>query len=241
MHYLQKIFQWLAAEAREKLDLAATWREIRSLGHKYGRRFVVAAILWELVEDVLFPYLSWRAGHPWLIPVFLVLHFEPVVYPIFLFVFRTWDRLRGREPWEPDRFGQSTFWRAGLQVLTYRVPALLMFFLLLSHLNVSTGLLAAYTVGMSVFGFVHDRIWHDSNFGIHVTTDTVQLKRVVAKTLTYRLVSVLIMASLFFGLLGAVPLEMWGYQTGACLLHFVLNLSWSRSSVGIEPVHRSTP
>ena len=171
---LRKIPAWLLEEAREKLDIRGTWRELKALGQKYGRRFFVAAVAWELVEDVVFPAISAYYGAYWLIPVFLVLHFEPVVYPIFFFAFKTWDRIQGREPWEPDRLGQSTYWRAGLQVLSYRVPSLLLFALLLSGLGMPFALLAAYTVGMSFFGFVHDRIWHDSNFGIDVPTDTVK-------------------------------------------------------------------
>jgi hypothetical protein len=196
----------------------------------------VAAVLWELVEDVVFPFLSWWAGAPWLIPVFLVMHFEPVVYPIFFFAFKTWDRVQGREPWEPDRLGQSTYWRAGLQVLSYRVPAFALFYVLLAHLGISGWVLGAYTVGMSLFGFVHDRIWHDSNFGIDVPTDAVLPKRVVAKAVSYRAVSVLVMAGVLFGLVGHVPPEMWTYQISALILSLAVGGWWAQSPVGIRPV-----
>ena len=233
---LRKIPAWLLEEAREKLDIRGTWRELKALGQKYGRRFFVAAVAWELVEDVVFPAISAYYGAYWLIPVFLVLHFEPVVYPIFFFAFKTWDPIQGREPWEPDRLGQSTYWRAGLQVLSYRVPSLLLFALLLSGLGMPFALLAAYTVGMSFFGFVHDRIWHDSNFGIDVPTDTVKVERVVAKALTYRAVSVLVMSGVFYGLLHRVPEEIWTYQGTMLCLSILIGGWWARSPIGIRPV-----
>lgn len=229
-------FRWAVEEAREKLDVRETWRELRALGQKHGRRFFVAAVLWELVEDVVFPFISWRLGHPELIPVFLVLHFEPIVYPVFFFAFRTYDRIRGREPWEPDRLGQSTYWRAGLQVLSYRVPALVLFFLLLNGLGLSLWILTAYTLAMSLFAFVHDRLWHDSNFGIDVPTDTVKPERVVAKAFTYRVVSALVMCGVCLGFLGSVPGIVWGYQGSMLIFHIILGGWWAQSPVGIRPV-----
>lgn len=235
---LRQVPAWLLAEAKEKLDLRGTWAELKKLKEKYGRRFFVAAVAWELVEDVVFPALAVYFGAAWLVPVFLVLHFEPVVYPIFLFAFRTYDRVRGREPWEPPRLGQSTSWRAALQVLSYRVVALALFLVLLARHEVSPWLLTAYTVGMTLFSFVHDRIWHDSNFGIDVPTDTVLPKRVVAKVLSYRAVSAFVMGSLFYGLVRPTPWrDLLDYQLVMCVLHLVLGFLWARSSLGIRPTH----
>lgn len=236
-----KALRWLIEEAREKLDPRGTWHELKALGQKYGRRFFVAAVVWELVEDVVFPAIAVWQGVYWLVPFFLVMHFEPVVYPIFFFAFRTYDRLRGREPWEPARLGQSTHWRAGLQVLSYRVPAFFLFYVLLAHLGITPYVLAAYTVGMGVFGFVHDRIWHDSNFGIDVPTDTVLPKRVVVKALTYRVVSVIVMSSVLLGIVGRVPADMWAYQVSAFILSLVVGTAWARSAVGIRPVVQTPP
>lgn len=234
---LRKIPAWLMEEACEKLDLRGTWEELKELGKKYGKRFFIAAVIWELIEDVVFPAISAYYGIYWLIPFFLVMHFEPVVYPIFFFAFRTWDRMQGKEPWEPDRLGQSTMTRAGLQVLSYRVPAFVFFYLLLANLGVTFWVLTAYTLGMSFFSFVHDRIWHDSNFGIDVPTDTVLPKRVVAKALTYRLVSLIVMSSVLLGILGHVPGEMWAYQGVMLILHIILGDFWARSAYGITPTH----
>lgn len=231
-----KAVRWLAEEAWEKINLAATWRELKELGRKHGTRFFVAAVIWELVEDVLFPFLSWKFGHPELIPVFLVLHFEPVVYPVFFKAFRTWDRIQGREPWDPPRLGKSTLWRAGLKELSYRAVSLAAFLLLLAGLGMPTSILTFYMLGMTMFSIVHDRLWHDSNYGIDVPTDTVQPKRVVAKVLTYRAVSVLVMSGVFYGLLGTIPGEVWGYQASMLVLHTALSAWWSRSTIGIRPV-----
>lgn len=230
-----KIPQWLIGEAKEKLDVRATWKELKALGLKYGRRFFIAAVLWELIEDVVFPAIAAYHGAYWLIPFFLVMHFEPVVYPIFFFAFRTWDRIQGREPWEPDRNAQSTYTRAGLQMLSYRVPALALFYVLLANLGVTLWVLTLYTIGMSFFSFVHERIWHDSNFGIDVPTDTVLPKRVVAKAFTYRVVSLIVMSSVLLGLLGHIPSEMWVYQGTMLNLHILLGGFWARSAYGITP------
>lgn len=233
---IKKGSAWLVEEAKEKLDIRATWHELKLLGQKYGRRFFIVALLWEMVEDILFPFLAWKAGVPALMPVFLVLHFEPIVYPIFFFLFKTWDRIQGKEPWEPDRNAQSTYWRAGLQTLTYRIPALVMFYILLYHLNITLGVLTVYTVVMSGFGFIHDRIWHDSNYGINVDADTVEPRRVFAKVLTYRIVSTLVMGMVFMGLNGEIPMQMGLYQGVMFVLQTLLGLWWSRSSIGIRPV-----
>ena len=234
-----KLIRWLAGEAYEKINVAATWRELKALGQRHGRRFFVAAVLWEMVEDLVFPFISWKLGHPELIPVFLVLHFEPIVYPVLFFAFRTYDRILGREPWEPDRLGQSTYWRAGLQVLSYRVPALILFFLILHGLKLPLGILTIYTLAMTLFAFVHDRLWHDSNFGIDVPTDTVKPERVVAKAFTYRVISALVMSGVCLGFTGAIPEAVWGYQASMLILHILLGGWWAQSPIGIRPVHSS--
>lgn len=230
--------RWLAEEAWEKINVVETWRELRALGHKHGTRFFVVAVLWELIEDVLFPYLSWRAGYPALIPVFLVLHFEPVVYPIFFFAFRTWDRIQGREPWEPDRLATSAYWRTALKVLSHRMLSLLAFFVLLARYDLDFTILALYAVGMTFFEFVHDRLWHDSNFGIDVPTDTVKPIRVITKALTYRCVSAMVMSGVFYGLIGSIPNAVWLYQSLMLMAGLALGMWWARSPLGITPVAR---
>jgi hypothetical protein len=228
----------MAEEAWEKINVVQTWRDLKELGKKHGTRFFVVAVIWELIEDVLFPYLSWRAGVPELIPVFLVLHFEPVVYPVFFFAFRTYDRILGREPWEPDRLAQSALWRSGLQVLSHQLPAFAMLYVLLQHLDASMLVFAVFVTVMGLFGLVHDRLWHDSNFGIDVPTDTVQPIRVVAKVLSYQAVSAIVLVGLLYGLLGRVPSEMWAFQTCALTVHIAIAGWWAQSSWGIQPVQR---
>jgi len=230
------ILRWLAGEAYEKVNLAATWRELKELGHKHGRRFFIVAVLWEMVEDLVFPVIAIFFKHPWLVPVFLVLHFEPVVYPMFFYGFRTWDRLQGREPWEPDRLAMSAYWRTGLKVLSHRLLSLGLFLLWLRSFDLGFGILAAYTVVMTVFAFIHDRIWHDSNFGIDVPSDTVSPLRILVKASTYRVVSVIVMCSVFRAILGYVPIDVLFYQLSTFTLGLLLSQWWARNDLGLSPV-----
>lgn len=225
--------RWLAGEAWEKINIVATWRELKELGRKHGKRFFIAAVAWEIIEDVVFPILSWRAGVPELIPVFLVLHFEPITYPIFFWCFKMWDRFQGREPWDPNRSAASTYTRTTAKAFSYRALSLGLFFLILAQGNIGLGILAAYTVLMSCFAFVHDRIWHDSNYGID-ENDQVHAKRVVAKVASYRMVSTLVMAGLFYGLhldMGLVAL----YQGIMLAVHLLHEGVWAKVAWGIRP------
>jgi hypothetical protein len=225
--------QWMVEEAWEKINIVATWRELKELGRKYGRRFFIAAVVWELIEDVVFPVISVWAGLPWLVPVFLVLHFEPIVYPIFFFAFRTWDRMQGLEPWSPDRLAESTISRAATKAASYRAISLTVFLVMLASYDLGAGILAAYTLLMTLFSFVHDRIWHDSNFGIDVPTDTVQPKRIVAKVLSYRAVSAMVMAGLFYGLeLGMRAVVT--YQVTMLIIHTLHEAWWAHQAWGIR-------
>lgn len=230
---LHRVCSWLFEEAREKLDIRATFRELKSLGQKHGRRFFIVAVLWEMIEDILFPYLAYMNGFPELIPVFLVLHVEPIVYPIFFWLFRMWDRIHGREPWEPDRLAASSYWRTAMQTLGYRAVALLMFWLILAHLQMSIRIFTFYTLIMTFFWFIHDRLWHDSNYGIIIATDTVQPKRVFAKAITYRIVSILCMTGLFFGLYHNVPNDVWVYQGVMFILSLAMGALWAHSPLGV--------
>jgi hypothetical protein len=235
-----RAMSWLAEEAWEKINVVATWRELKELGRKHGRRFFIMGVTWEIIEDVVFPFLSYWAGYPQLIPVFLVLHFEPIVYPVFFWCFRMWDRIHGRIPWDPDRLAASSYWRTGLKMLSYRLVAFVVFGLLLAKLNLPLGILSVYVVTMTFFGFVHDRLWHDSNFGIDVPTDTVKPIRVITKACTYRIVSTLAMAGVFAGVLGYVPHEAWCYQALMFPLHLAIGWWWAKSPLGIHPVQSDT-
>jgi len=221
---------WLLKVVWEKVNLPAVYREIKSLGKKHGKRFFWAALIWEVIEDVVFPFISWLCGVPELIPVFLVLHFEPIVYPAFFWGFKTWDRFKGREPWEPDRSAQSTHWRSVLKGLTL-------------HLAVSGWLsqvigwkpLAILMVLMSLFGFIHERIWHDTNYGI-VGDDQVQFRRAIAKAATYLLISTMTLYPLL-RVTGSVsilrPLLLAQGITG--FLYLLLEMVWAKSKWGVTP------
>jgi hypothetical protein len=226
--------RWLAAEAWEKINIVGTVRAINGLRKKYGVRFMVAAVIWELVEDVLFPYLSYRAGHPELIPVWLVVHFEPVVYPVFFWAFRTYDRWRGREVPAPERPVVSSNLRSMSKVASHQLVSVALFWLLLARGAPTFTLLAVYTVAMTFFKFVHERIWHDSSWGI-LEDDSVQWRRVVAKVCTYRLVSISVMVMMFRALEGSVPSNVLLYQLYAFGISFGIEAWWKQSTWGLQP------
>jgi hypothetical protein len=232
---LIKFLRWAAGEAREKLDLRAKWAEIKETSKEWGPRFIFVAVTWELIEDGLFPFLSWWFGVPWLIPVFLIWHFEPVAYPVFFWMFRTYDRITGKTPWEADRPGYSSHWRTAAKVTAYRVASIGGLIAFQLYLGLNAWLLLAYIVLMTGFNFAHERIWHDSNFGILVDTDEVLYRRPIAKALTYRTVSCLLLG----GALGATITPMpWTaflvYQGVMLALYGSLETIWARSTLGIN-------
>lgn len=230
------IFQWAAHEAWEKINVVETWRSLKALGRKHGRRFFVVAVLWELIEDVLFPYLAWKAGMPALIPFFLVMHFEPLVYPMFFWIFRTWDRTQGKEPWEPDRAAMSSHWRSVAKVAVYEVAVCGW---LLTMLPFQT--MAAYVFLMSSFGFIHERIWHDGNYGIR-EDDTIAPKRIFAKTATYTLVSATILGSLLKVSAGGLDIKLLvACQLVVVALYTIFEGVWSKSHWGISSVPVTSP
>ena len=232
---IAKALKWAFEEAKEKLNVFATIREIKALGQKYGRRFLIMAAVWEVIEDVVFPFLSYKAGLPELIPIFLILHFEPVVYPVAFWAFKTYDRMKGRAPWEPDRTAMSSHWRTLAKITLYRLTSIALFMLAFAATGINHWFLAVYMTVMALFSFAHERIWHDSNYGI-TATDQVEPKRLFAKVATYRGVSILVMGMGLYGFLaGEVP---WGtliaYQCSMLIAHIVLEGFWARNTWGIK-------
>lgn len=226
------MFRWLLKMVWEKINFPKVYRELKELGKKHGKRFFWAALIWEAIEDIVFPFISWLCGVPELIPVFLVLHFEPIVYPAFFWGFRMWDRSQGKEPWEPDRPVQSAYWRSAIKVLVFQLCVLGW----LSHI-IQWMPLVIFAVLISLFGFIHERIWHDNNFGI-MPDDSVQFKRIAGKTGTYLLVSAMTLfpllrvckvSSIFSTLVIA--------QLIIGLLYLILERIWAKSLWGIT----STP
>lgn len=230
------MISWLLNKLWDKVNLPKVWRELKALGKKHGRRFFIAAVIWEIIEDVVFPFISWLCGVPELIPVFLVLHFEPIVYPAFFWGFKTWDRMQGREPWEPNRNAQSTHWRSVLKglVLQLTVSGWLL------HV-VSWKPLAILMVLMSLFGFIHERIWHDTNYGVD-KSDKVEFKRVFAKTGTYLLISTM---SLYPLLKVTEVSSIWRSlliaQGMIGVLYLVLESVWAKSKWGVAPTTQHPP
>jgi hypothetical protein len=223
------VIRWLLHEAWEKINVVNTWREIKALGKKYGKRFFWAALIWECIEDIVFPYISWRLGAPELIPVFLVLHFEPIVYPVFFWVFRTIDRVQGKEPWNPNRGAHSLHWRSVGKVFVFQLAATGW----LSEVIGWKGL-AVYAALTSLFGFVHERIWHDSNYGI-LDTDQVQLKRSLVKTATYLLLTTFVLFPIL-RVTHAVPFAgtLMLAQAITGVLYLILETVWAKSLWGIS-------
>lgn len=226
------MIRWLLAKLWEKVNLPAVYREIKALGKKHGRRFFWAALIWEAIEDIVLPFIAWLCGVPELIPVFIILHFEPIVYPVFFWGFKTWDRMHGKEPWEPDRTAYSSHWSSILKGLTFQLSITGWLTLVLSWKT-----LVVYTVLMSLFGFVHERIWHDTNYGI-LLDDVVQNRRALAKAGTYLLISTMTLYPLL-KVSGVHPI--WGPLlmaqgiTGALFL--LLEAVWAKSRWGVTPIH----
>lgn len=251
---------WLIEEIREKFDIVGTYRRIKGYAQTYGLRFVVIAAVWEFIESVVAPLISWKMGHPELIPVFIVFHAEPIVYPMFLYAFRCYDRVRGYTrcekcgidrrigfschkvgEWDhgiitldPHRNARSSPWRSGLKVALYRFFTISAFWGVLSHLNLGLTVLTFYTLAMTFFAFIHERIWHQSNWGI-AEDDTVAKQRTAVKAITYRFASVVIMTGLFMGFMHKIPWEaIITYQAIAVTIYVALELFWSRNTWGIK-------
>jgi len=234
MRAILTALKWVLNEVWEKINLPAVYRELVKLGKKHGRRFFWAALIWELIEDGVFPLLSWWFGVPELIPLFLVLHFEPIAYPAIFWGFRMYDRFRGVEPWEPERGISSANWRSAAKVLVYKIAICGWFAAILLRLDVTLSVLALYVAIMAAFGFIHERIWNDFGYGIQ-ENDKVKLKRVAAKTVTYRVVSAMTMYPLLKACLGEVPwLALFGCQAVGCVLYFALEGLWSQTVWGLN-------
>ncbi len=241
-----RAFRWLLGEAWEKINVVGTAKELWALGKKHGMRFFIVAVLWELIEDVLFPILAIKAGMPALVPFFLVMHFEPLVYPAFFWAFRMWDRSQGREPWDPDRPAHSSYWRSAGKISVYMVAASGWYMSILTSLGHSPKIVFIFIALMGAFGFIHERIWHDSNYGIgdngQGDPDHVFFRRVFAKTATYTVISTTILGSLLKVFAGSVP---WGVLASCQLmglgLYLVFEAVWARSKWGVATTSRPSP
>jgi len=90
---------------------------------------------------------------------------------------------------------------------------------------------------MSIFGFIHERIWHDTNYGI-IGCDQVQYRRVLAKAGTYLLISTM---SLYPLLKVTGAAHIWQSlllaQGITGFLYLLLESVWAKSKWGVTPIH----
>ncbi len=238
-----RALKWAAGEVWEKINLPAVWRELRELGRKHGRRFFVAAVIWEIIEDGVFPLASWLLGVPELIPLFLIFHFEPIAYPAIFWLFRQWDRKNGLVPEHPERGAHSASWRSWVKALNFNIAAtgFLGYSLVLTTDYASNGMVLTYVGMMTLFSYVHERIWHDSNYGI-LDNDDVEPKRNIAKTATYRIVALMVMYPLMKVFMGGADWTfMLCWHVGAALAYFGLETVWSKSQWGLSVTDGEQP
>jgi hypothetical protein len=148
-------------------------------------------------------------------------------YPAFFWAFKTWDRIHGREPWEPDRNAYSHE-RISIQLATAGW---------LGHI-LPWKELAIFTFLISLFGFIHERIWHDTNYGI-MPNHTVQYRRPLVKTGTYLFLS----AFILFPMIRIAGLVPWWHPfclalLTQCILYIVLETVWAKSVWGVIFTHK---
>lgn len=247
IRFLTNTVRWAWGEVREKLDIRGTIADIKAIGRKHGRRMLIFAILWECIEDGLFPALSIYYGMPELVAFFLVFHFEPITYPLALWCFRMWDRARGLEPWDPEhRVNTSTYKRTVVKTTIYASTTAALFYLMLWQFRMGWGFHVGLWAAVAAFCFVHERLWNDQPFGIDPDTDLVDPRRNAMKTFTYHLVATMLMVS-FLG--GGKPLmnEEVFNDTVTYLLssavgwsvvaYFIIETLWSKSVWGLRPSH----
>ena len=81
----------VALRVWDKVNVAKTARDLRDLGRKHGTRFLVAAALWTLLEDLVLPGTLALLGFTKAALLVTTLHLEPLVFPAMLAGFRAWD------------------------------------------------------------------------------------------------------------------------------------------------------
>jgi hypothetical protein len=98
--------------------------------------------------------------------------------------------------------------------------------------------LMIFAVLVGLFGFVHERIWHDSNFGI-LPNDDVQFRRTLSKTLTFCGMSAMVLYP--FLKVFHVPMQALGMaEAVTAVLFLTLETVWSKSLWGISKVQHGS-
>jgi len=232
-NFVVRGLSWALKEAQEKVNIPATWKQLKKLGGKYGKRFLVFAVIWEIFEDVILPIISWVLGVPELIPILLIFHFEVVAYPVAFCAFKEWDRLRGVTTMYPEgRDSWSTLSRSLAKVSIYMMAASGWVFIYMGQGSVWAG--SIFLSLLFTLGFVHERMWHDSNYGIR-ENNTVEFKRCVVKTGTFTGLGALTMFSaLHVTGLPMNPSLFIVYHIVAAILYLGLEAVWSRSTLGVK-------
>ena len=96
---MKKIWRWVATRLRHKLSHFHPNRLLDTL-KEHGMALVIIIIGWEIIEDILFPYMFIWLGHhvnPWFItgaPVSWLLCLHPIVVPL---VWGMWIKISGRK------------------------------------------------------------------------------------------------------------------------------------------------
>ena len=185
---------------------------------------------------------------PELIPILLIFHFEVIAYPVAFCVFKEWDRIRGVTTMYPEgRHSWSTLSRSLAKVSIYMLAASGWAFIYMGQSPTlidsifSSSIFSGFVFAGLVFlflmftlGFVHERMWHDSNYGLR-ENDTVEFKRCLVKTGTFTGLGTLTMFSaLHITGLAMAPLLFIVYHIVAAILYLGLEAVWSRSSLGVK-------
>jgi len=79
-----KVVRQVLAHIWDKINLRKMAVGLVSVARKKGWKFGLIAVLLEIFEDIVLPGLAIILGAPGLVPLFLAVHLEPIVYPIAL-------------------------------------------------------------------------------------------------------------------------------------------------------------
>lgn len=99
MQWLKKSFEWLKHRVTHKIE-HVTWASLKETFKKHGLALVVIIVLWEIIEDILFPALFIFLGntvHPGFYagaPAAWILCLHWLAVPL---MWGAWIRLRGKK------------------------------------------------------------------------------------------------------------------------------------------------
>jgi len=85
---LDSVWRTLWRLVKKKVNVREIAKDVWRLSRVRGWKFAVVAVLVDLFEDVVLPSLAIVMGQPTLVPIFMAIHLEPVIYPIALCLLR---------------------------------------------------------------------------------------------------------------------------------------------------------